>query len=148
MTLTDKCNQEVLAHFGPTGLNILQYYTPYNQMMDLKALVDSVLPLNSQDCIDKANGKPNVCTVGILAESVGTYNTNIYLQLPGARADVVALSGAIPPDQWSLENNAYGLSLVMQDNFRLCVTYSNKCKQYLGEMAHVPQVITSLKILI
>lgn len=77
----DDCNQEVLRSYGSKGRDILKYYTPYNQMMDLKNMIDFILSPEHPDCIDKAKGKPNVCTVALLAESVGTYNLNQYMQV-------------------------------------------------------------------
>ena len=43
--------------------------------------------------------------VHLYAQSFGTYAINTYLQLPGARADVVVLDGPVPPNRWPLENN-------------------------------------------
>jgi hypothetical protein len=79
--------------------------------------------------------------VHIYAQSVGTYQLNTYLQLPGSRVDVAVMDGPVPPNKWSLENNAEWASQVAQDVIYGCVTNSSVCKGSLSEMGHIPKLV-------
>jgi pimeloyl-ACP methyl ester carboxylesterase len=115
------CNQEIIQKYG----SVLQYYTSYNAALDLLGAINFVNP----------------ATVVIYALSYGTYFTNVYMQVPGARFDAVILDGPVPPNRWVLENNAQMNSLVSQSVIDLCVQNSSVCAQYLGEMGDLPQLV-------
>ena len=117
-----KCNREILANFTAQKL---QFYTIYNQMWDLKEIIDMIVVPSG--------------TVSLWGESVGTLSLNIYLQIPGVRADTVVLTCPITPIHWALEMNSYTSSSAVQDVMNTCVKNSAKCKNYIGDMAHIPK---------
>ena len=121
MNLTNICNRQVIKHFSWR----LQYYNTYNSALDMLRVIKMVNPK----------------TVSIYSTSYGTYFMNTYLQLPGSRYDAVVFDGPIPPQTWPAEYNAMTNSLVAQDQMNLCVRLSSKCKQYLGEMGHIPRMV-------
>jgi len=73
LRLYDECIQQIMHKYG----NVTQYYSTYHGAMDLKETIDAVSP----------------ATVRIYALSAGTFHFNTYLQLDGARADVVVFDG-------------------------------------------------------
>ena len=81
----ENCFQYIIDTYG---LDV-QYYSTYNAQRDLLGAIQAIDPE----------------VVHIYAQSFGTYAINTYLQLPGARADVVVLDGPVPPNRWPLENN-------------------------------------------
>ena len=100
----------------------------------------------------------NPSLVHIYAQSYGTYALNTYMQLPGARADVIVLDGQVPPNRWPLENNAgnnFICSLeevhvtsiigiewalqVAQDVAYGCVSNSSVYSARLSVMGHIPK---------
>lgn len=83
----------------------------------------------------------NPALVRIYAQSFGTYALNTYLQLPGARADVVVLDGPVPPNRWALENNAEWASQVAQDVAYGCAVNSSVCSDRISVMAHIPKLV-------
>jgi pimeloyl-ACP methyl ester carboxylesterase len=115
------CNAEIIANYG----SVLQYYTSYTAAQDLLGAINFVNP----------------ATVAIYAQSYGTYFTNVYMQLPGARFDAILLDGPVPPNRWVLENSAPMNSLVSQNVINLCVQNSSVCAQFLGEMGDLPQLV-------
>jgi pimeloyl-ACP methyl ester carboxylesterase len=81
----ENCFQNIIDTYGSD----VQYYSTYNAQRDLLGAIQAIDPE----------------VVHIYAQSFGTYAINTYLQLPGARADVVVLDGPVPPNRWPLENN-------------------------------------------
>lgn len=80
------CFNQIKSQYG----SVLQYYSTYNAAKDFLGGIQAINP----------------SLVHIYAQSYGTYMMNTYLQLPGARADVVVLDGPVPTNRWPLENNA------------------------------------------
>jgi pimeloyl-ACP methyl ester carboxylesterase len=117
----DACNVDLVNKYGST----LAFYSVHHAAEDLKAVIDAVAPTK----------------VSIYALSFGTYITNVYLQLPGARADAVVLDGPVPPNRWALENNAPWVSVVGRDILKECATYSAACSAHLGSIGHLPRFI-------
>lgn len=62
--------------------------------------------------IQSSNHHPT--QVAIYALSFGTYVLNAYLQLPGAKADVLVMDGPVPPQRWALERNPEWMSRVAE----------------------------------
>lgn len=48
---------------------------------------------------------------------------------------------AVPPNRWSLENNAMWASQVAEDIADLCVAQSSVCREHLGDEAHLPKLV-------
>ena len=117
----DSANLEIIARYA----NTLQYYSTWDGAMDFKGVIDAVAP----------------STVSIYALSYGTYFTNTYLQLPGARADCVFLDGPAPQNRWVLENTGFWASQVAEDILSSCTHQSQLCSQYLGAMGHLPKLV-------
>lgn len=88
------CNMEIAETFGPT----IKFFGTYYAAVDYLTVVNMV----------------NADKVAIYALSFGTYAMNMYMQLPGARADVVILDGPVPPNRWALERDPDVKSLVAQ----------------------------------
>lgn len=120
------CNAEIATRYAATA----QFYSTHAWAEDLLAAINAVVPLAS------AGG-----AVAIYALSYGTYATNTYLQLPGARADVVLLDGPVPANRWALENNPVGVAMVAQDIFRLCASSSATCAARIGAMGQLPRYV-------
>jgi hypothetical protein len=117
------CLENIIATYGTRT----KYYSAYNAMMDLAGAIVAIKP----------------ATVHIYAQSVGTYQLNTYLQLQdnSAPVDVLILDGPVPPNRWSLENNAEWASQVAQDVAYGCVTNSSVCRQRMSTMAHIPKLV-------
>jgi pimeloyl-ACP methyl ester carboxylesterase len=79
------CNAEIAETYGAK----LKYFGTYYAAVDYMTVVNMV----------------NADKVAIYALSFGTYALNTYLQLPGARADVVVMDGPVPPNRWALERD-------------------------------------------
>lgn len=47
----------------------------------------------------------------------------------------------VPPNRWSLENNAAWASQVAEDIADVCVTQSSICKEHIGDEAHLPMLV-------
>ena len=115
------CNDYVIANFGAVSA----FYNTYNAAMDLKETIEIINPPK----------------LGIYALSYGTYFTNTYMQLPGARYDAVILDGPLPPGRWLMEFNAIWNSHVSQDLISLCVRESSVCSEAFDSMGHYPRLI-------
>lgn len=108
-----------------TSGGILEFFSTYHGAMDYVAAVTAINPTS----------------VAIYALSYGTYFTNMYLQLPGARADAVVLDGPVPCNRWALENNAQWVSRVAMSNLRFCGQFSSFCANKTGLMGQVPRLV-------
>eukprot|EP01040_Poterioochromonas_malhamensis_P015517 gene15517-17383_t len=115
------CNDEIISKYS----NVSQYYDTYNSALDFLDVVNFINPE----------------TIAIYAFSYGSFFTNTYLQLPGARADCLIFDGPTPPDRWVLENSAMMSSWASQDVINLCVANSSVCSDALGVMGNLPQLI-------
>jgi pimeloyl-ACP methyl ester carboxylesterase len=115
------CNIDIMARYSTK----LQYYTTYDSASDLRDVINLINPT----------------TVSLLGVSYGTYSTNTYMLLPGARYDCVILDGPVPPNSWSIENNAVWNTHVTQDLLSLCVSNSSLCANYLGIVGHIPRLV-------
>lgn len=115
------CNDYVISNFGAVSA----HYNTYNAARDLKETIDIINPPK----------------VGIYALSYGTYFTNTYMQIPGARYDAVILDGPLPPGRWLMEFNALWNSQVSQDLIGLCVRESSVCQEAFDSMGHYPRLI-------
>lgn len=116
-----ECNIDVMSRYNVK----LPYYSAYDTASDLRDIINLVNPE----------------TVAILAQSYGTYSTNTYMLLPGARYDCVILDGPVPPNSWSIENNAVWNTHVTQNVIDLCVSNSSVCANYLGVVGHIPRLV-------
>lgn len=121
LQLYKSCIDDIITQYG----DVLQYYNTYYAQMDL---LNSILAVNP-------------ALVHIYAQSYGTYALNTYLQLPGARADVIVLDGPVPPNRWALENNAEWASQTAQDVAFGCVSNSSVCSDRLAVMGHIPKLV-------
>lgn len=121
VALVDECGAAVLARYG----NITRFFSTLNAAKDLLAMVNAINPPR----------------VAIYALSYGTFFTNTYLQLPGARADVVLLDGPVDPTRWANENNGEWVSHVHQDLLNTCSQTSAYCAHRLGGPAHMPRLV-------
>lgn len=117
-----ECNQDIINRYNEK----LKYYTAYDTACDLR---DSINLINPD-------------TVSILGISYGTYATNTYMLLEGSRYDCIILDGPVPPNSWSLENNAVWNTHVTQDLLNLCITNSIICSTQLGIIGHIPRLVT------
>jgi pimeloyl-ACP methyl ester carboxylesterase len=115
------CNDQIIAEYR----DVLQYYNSYDSALDLLGAINFINP----------------GTVSIYALSYGTYFTNVYMQLPGARFDCIVLDGPVPPNRWVLEDSVMTNSLASQDVLNLCATNSSVCNAALGEMGDLPQLV-------
>ena len=86
------CFNKIKSNYG----SVLQYYSTYNAMKDLLGGIQAINP----------------SLVHFYVQSFGTYAMNTYMQLPGARADVIVFDGPVPPNRWPFEDNA-GSTLLM-----------------------------------
>lgn len=119
--LVDTCASVVLSRWG----NITRFFSTLNAAKDLLAVVQAINPAR----------------VAIYALSYGTYFTNTFLQLAGARVDVVVLDGPVDPTRWANENNGEWVSHVHQDLLSTCSRTSQFCAQRIGRMAHEPRLV-------
>ena len=117
----EECNDYIISAYGSK----LSYYNAYNAAMDLKDTINEINPSK----------------VGIYALSYGTYFTNTYMQLPGARYDAIVLDGPLPSNRWLMESNSLWNSKVSQDLISLCVKDSSVCRESLDSMGHLPQLL-------
>ena len=117
----DLANQELVKRYK----DVLPFYRTWDGARDLLGVVEAVAP----------------STVAIYALSYGTYLTNTYLQLPGARADCVVLDGPAPQNRWVLENTAAWATQASQDILGKCASQSPACAGYLGAMGHLPKLV-------
>lgn len=117
----EKCNSELIKKYG----NISKYYSTYDGAMDFLETIQSVNPDN----------------ISIYAQSYGTYFTNTFMQLPGARADCVLFDGPIPGNRWPMENNAEWCSEVTANVAYGCASDSSVCTSSIGEMGHLPRLV-------
>jgi pimeloyl-ACP methyl ester carboxylesterase len=108
-----------------TSSDILPFFSTYHGAHDYVQAVQAIKPES----------------VAIYALSYGTYFTNVYLQLPGARADVVVMDGPVPANRWALENNAQWVSRVSMDILRLCGQISSTCAAKTGVMGQIPRLV-------
>lgn len=115
------CMQNVIN----TSKNILPFFSTYHGAKDYVLAVNAINPE----------------TVSIYALSYGTYFTNTYLQLPGARADAVVMDGPVPCNRWALENNAEWVSRVSMSILRLCGQISPLCANRTGLMGQIPRLV-------
>eukprot|EP00762_Andalucia_godoyi_P006031 ANDGO_00105.mRNA.1 hypothetical protein PPTG_15474 len=121
VAMFDACNMDIVNRYGAVS----RFYSAHHAAQDLKAAVDAVAPAK----------------VAVYALSFGTYITNIYLQLPGARADAVVFDGPVPPNRWALENNAEWVSRVSRDVLSDCATHSAACAAHLGTLGLIPRFV-------
>jgi pimeloyl-ACP methyl ester carboxylesterase len=116
------CNADLISRYGSTA----GFYSTYSWASDLVAAVNTVNPSR----------------VAFFFFSYGTFVGNTYLQLPGARADVVLFDGAMPANRFVLENNAVWLSEVAMDLFSLCARTSSYCASRIGVAeGHLPRLV-------
>lgn len=120
MARQDACNQEIIAKNG----TVFPYFTTYDAAMDLLGVMQAVNP----------------DTISLFAVSYGTFFANTFLQLPGAKVDVVVYDGPVSANRWPLENSAHMQSMVAFDALQMCIDESEVCKKYMGEMGHIPKM--------
>lgn len=137
------CRDPPQETFAPEDPSIVQ---AYRECLDdvIDAREDDLAFFSTyhgaRDFLDAVN-TINPDTVAIYALSYGTYFTNMYLQLPGARADAVVLDGPVPCDRWALENNAEWVSRVSMDILRFCGQLSPLCANKTGLMGQIPRLV-------
>jgi len=78
--------------------------------------------------------------VGLHSLSYGTYMTNVFMQLPGVKVDVVILDGPWDPARMYMGNQG-GSALTTANVIDLCVSNSSVCRELLGEKGHLPTIV-------